>query len=906
MKNYYTLIVISILVFSMIGFAEDTTTTTQATTTTAQETTTTTQVTTTTQASVQETTTTIQAPTTTQATTTTQPTATKETITTTTQPTTDTQATTTTLQITTSTVQKDCICTADWNPVCGENGKTYSNACRAKCDGVGIRYTGDCKYEPKPVPQPPKPIDVGPVCGNGICEGDEFPETCHDDCGSRGGNVMCIGGDGQCPPGCGPQNDKDCGEAVMCPSHKTCPDGSRAYCKNIGNSCECEPCRMDCKSIECPNGQRVGCWFNSNINGCDCDQCSGGEIQVGMCNKVYNTETGISEMRCVQPVEKKCPQMPSSAKFDCIKMGRNPVMRQDGMGCEYISCEDPDRGNMLSTEGMRRCPDQAAIDMKAKDCESQGMRSIMKKLGNCIAEDGSTRMEIAVDCIGDIKQERCDLIPGYEREEKEKACKAGGGYPVSNMDPNGCPVLGCVQNQAEFRPEDSAKMCEEKGGKYVVARDELGNPTFSKCVMRGDENNIEYQKVEEVPDMAVLLSIALKLEDLKMEFDKIERKITSLADYYKSVGSAEENRFRTVAGMFQGAKSKIDEIKNKIREHAKDMDEQDIMEIKHDISYIKDVVMQDILYAMLGASASDFKTVSQAGEGTNCGTDGMCFDKNFRMCQPVTFNPPGSGHGEKAIITVKGLSGTQCAVDISVDIMSPGGGGPTGGLYEAKCMFSNYAMGMRGPEDIMTANCQGSLIEMMKKYGPPPGGGPPQQPVQRPPQTTQQAVPEIGIPSNAKDCGNDDTCYFNAIKECKPAVNRRYIDMADGSRKLGSIAVVQGWAGNVCVYEAKSGDMWMRCNDPDPKTFDPAHLGDKQKYCEGPMADILGGDRYVEWQPSGRIERVEPMTPTQTVQTVPVQSSQQAVKACVGCLNNGVCDPGECDGCQDCMGGGMR
>ncbi|MCK9445286.1 DUF333 domain-containing protein [bacterium] len=35
-------------------------------------------------------------------------------------------------------------CTADWSPVCGENGKTYSNKCFINQAGIKIKYDGEC------------------------------------------------------------------------------------------------------------------------------------------------------------------------------------------------------------------------------------------------------------------------------------------------------------------------------------------------------------------------------------------------------------------------------------------------------------------------------------------------------------------------------------------------------------------------------------------------------------------------------------------------------------------------------------------------------------------------------------------------------------------------------------------
>ena len=40
---------------------------------------------------------------------------------------------------------RECVCTEVWMPVCGSNGKTYSNACFAKCAGVNF-HQGSCDH----------------------------------------------------------------------------------------------------------------------------------------------------------------------------------------------------------------------------------------------------------------------------------------------------------------------------------------------------------------------------------------------------------------------------------------------------------------------------------------------------------------------------------------------------------------------------------------------------------------------------------------------------------------------------------------------------------------------------------------------------------------------------------------
>ncbi len=39
----------------------------------------------------------------------------------------------------------DCICTMEYNPVCGCNDKTYGNPCQAECEGIKDYKSGECK-----------------------------------------------------------------------------------------------------------------------------------------------------------------------------------------------------------------------------------------------------------------------------------------------------------------------------------------------------------------------------------------------------------------------------------------------------------------------------------------------------------------------------------------------------------------------------------------------------------------------------------------------------------------------------------------------------------------------------------------------------------------------------------------
>lgn len=43
--------------------------------------------------------------------------------------------------------KSDCICTMEYNPVCGINGETYDNPCVANCENIEIDYYGECQEQ---------------------------------------------------------------------------------------------------------------------------------------------------------------------------------------------------------------------------------------------------------------------------------------------------------------------------------------------------------------------------------------------------------------------------------------------------------------------------------------------------------------------------------------------------------------------------------------------------------------------------------------------------------------------------------------------------------------------------------------------------------------------------------------
>ncbi|KOB64228.1 Brasiliensin [Operophtera brumata] len=105
------------------------------------------------------------------------------------------------LQAYTSTALRPCVCARNFRPVCGSDGKTYSNECRLNCEKYKVKNEltvaskGPCSGDDLLAPTCICTLDYKPVCGN---DGTTYPNRCSMMCTRSSNPTIDFAYDGQC------------------------------------------------------------------------------------------------------------------------------------------------------------------------------------------------------------------------------------------------------------------------------------------------------------------------------------------------------------------------------------------------------------------------------------------------------------------------------------------------------------------------------------------------------------------------------------------------------------------------------------------------------------------------------------------------------------------------------------
>jgi|GEM_PF-4623511 len=433
--------------------------------------------------------------------------------------------------------ETNCMCTREYNPICGKikvcttncslvspnssvkpaceskcyyEQRTFGNKCVADCEGAEIVYSGECQSD--------CPKYEMPECSNGKIILDYDDRGCSKPKCVEARTEHYTNAYWKC------SNGKEFKKEEKCMPY--------SYWKNLARTTCAEYSSKDCTSYTKPvTSYSTGNFLLDTIKPAQTTTIV--DINETTC---VGSEVYVTDFEVFGQCDPQCKSYENSS------------------GCKVVKCEDG-----------------TVTEYCNQSCPSQDYNEIRAIKDKCYSHNG----QIVV-------------------KTDDKGCSE---YTCSfSTDANSTVTCSSV----EEIPKERYYYCEENGGKVVARTNEQGCLTFFECVMPPkdyDSNKIDSALIS---DQTKLLELALKLETLKMELQKVADKIQSISEYYSaSSDSNSADKFERAVEIINTAISKIDSAKQLIKENVDSFDEEKAIQVREIIKTIREEKLKEVLLILL-------------------------------------------------------------------------------------------------------------------------------------------------------------------------------------------------------------------------------------------------------------------------------------------------------------------
>ncbi len=448
----------------------------------------------------------------------------------------------------------------DYNPVCGVDGQTYGNKCGANCAGIEIAHIGECKTAPCACTK-----EYAPVCAKTYAyEETEKPST---DSTTTNTNTNTL---------------------VARPPMKE-------VIKTYGNKCmaKCENAQIlyegECKTTPEPQSDFYKAAYWTCTNGKEFKETSEKCLPYAEWKNIARTTCEKMSTKCAQP-----------ATAGAVGGGTNAQDTNTVDSNEQASPMPP----LIDTKCIGGTVTLADFEVK-EQCEV-GCKTYVDEQGCKVKDCGARGIERV------CKPVFCTEQPIEDIKNLKDNCYKNNGKIVINTE-TGCSKYVCLNpNDTNSTQQyckkiedlsDNEERCKTNGGEFLTKTNEFGCITIAECVREKKTTEAGATLINKavLSDKGKLLELALKLESLRIDLKTTAQKVKAIANYYREQNDTESAaKFDNAATLLETAVTKVDSIKQGIKNKVDNFSEEDAVMVKEGIQEIRESILKEVILAILG------------------------------------------------------------------------------------------------------------------------------------------------------------------------------------------------------------------------------------------------------------------------------------------------------------------